>query len=52
MDHQVNRKVLVGFEVLTAVVMKSCIFRNITPCSPLSTDVSEEHIAFGFRAEE
>jgi hypothetical protein len=24
----------VGFEVLTAVVMKSIIFRNITPCNP------------------
>jgi hypothetical protein len=27
---------LVGFEVLTAVVMKSTIFWDITPCSPLS----------------
>jgi hypothetical protein len=26
---------LVGFEVLTAVVMKSTIFWDITPCSPL-----------------
>jgi hypothetical protein len=26
----------VGFEVLTAVVMKSIIFWNMTPCSPLS----------------
>jgi hypothetical protein len=25
----------VGFEVLTAVVIKSTIFRDITPCSPL-----------------
>jgi hypothetical protein len=25
---------LVGFEVLTAVVMKSSIFCDITPCSP------------------
>jgi hypothetical protein len=28
----------VGFEVLTAVVMKSTIFWNITPCSPLSVN--------------
>jgi hypothetical protein len=26
----------VGFEVLTAVVMNSIIFRDMTPCSPLS----------------
>jgi hypothetical protein len=31
-----TEKVLyVGFEVLTAVVMKSTIFWDITPCSPL-----------------
>jgi hypothetical protein len=28
----------VGFEVLTAVVMESTIFRDITPCSPLSVN--------------
>jgi hypothetical protein len=28
----------VGFDVLTAVVMKSTIFRDITPCSPLSVN--------------
>jgi hypothetical protein len=28
----------VGFEVLTAVVMKSTIFRDIAPCSPLSVN--------------
>jgi hypothetical protein len=34
----------VGFEDLTAVVMKSFIFWDITPCSPLSvTDVLDEH---------
>jgi hypothetical protein len=27
----------VGFEVLTAVVMKSIIFWDMTPCSPLTT---------------
>jgi hypothetical protein len=38
----------VGFDVLTAVVMKSFNFWNITPCSP-STDVSEEHVTSIFR---
>jgi hypothetical protein len=28
----------VGFQVLTAVVMKSTMFRNITPCSPLEVN--------------
>jgi hypothetical protein len=28
----------VGFEVLTAVVMKSIIFLDITPCSPLKVN--------------
>jgi hypothetical protein len=28
----------VGFEVLTAVIMKSAIFWDITPCSPLSVN--------------
>jgi hypothetical protein len=41
------------FEVFTAVVMKSFIFWNMTPCRPLSlTDVSEEHVASIFRVEE
>jgi hypothetical protein len=40
------------FEVFTAVVMKSINFWDITTCSPLSTDVSEEHIASIFRVEE
>jgi hypothetical protein len=31
-------KYCVGFEVLTAVVMKSTVFWDITPCSPLSVD--------------
>jgi hypothetical protein len=39
-----------GFEILTAVVMKSTIFWDITPCSPLK--VSEERIASIFRIEE
>jgi hypothetical protein len=40
------------FEVLTAVIMNSTIIWYVMPCSPLSTDVSEEHIAFIFRVEE
>jgi hypothetical protein len=32
------RQDYVAFKVLTAVVMKSCIFREITPCSPLSVN--------------
>jgi hypothetical protein len=30
--------ILVGFEVLTAVVMKNTIFMDITPCSPLKVN--------------
>jgi hypothetical protein len=30
--------IIVGFEVLTAVVMKSTIFWDIKPCSPLSVN--------------
>jgi hypothetical protein len=42
-----------GFEVLTAFVVKSYIFWDITPCSPLkTTEVSEEHAASNFRIEE
>jgi hypothetical protein len=33
----VNR--IIGFEVLTAVVMKSSIFCDITPCSPLKVNL-------------
>jgi hypothetical protein len=33
-----KREDLVGFEVLTAVVMKSNIFWDITPCSPLQVN--------------
>jgi hypothetical protein len=39
--------VYIGFEVLTAVVMKSTIFWDITPCSPLSVNQSES----GWQAE-
>jgi hypothetical protein len=49
---QYNFYFLVGFEVFTAVVMKSTTFWDITPCSPVSTDVSEDHIASIFRVEK
>jgi hypothetical protein len=42
----------IGFEVFKAVVMKSINFWDITPCSPLSTYVSEKYIASIFRVEE
>jgi hypothetical protein len=29
-----NTVILVGFEILTAVVLKTSIFWDITPCSP------------------
>jgi hypothetical protein len=41
-----NNYTYVGFEVLPAVVIRSSIFWDITPCSPLKVnDVSEEHVA-------
>jgi hypothetical protein len=48
-----NKFHLIESEVLTAMVMKNCIFRDIIPCSPLtSTDVSGEHVTSIFRVEE
>jgi hypothetical protein len=35
LDRNIDRTVLVGSEVLTPVVMKSSVFCNIMPCSPL-----------------
>jgi hypothetical protein len=36
----------VGFDVLTAVVMKSTMLSDISPCSPLKlTKVSEKHVS-------
>jgi hypothetical protein len=32
-----NRIVYAGFEVLTAVIRKSSVFWDITPCSPLKS---------------
>jgi hypothetical protein len=43
-----NSEKNIGFEVITAVVMKSSIFCDITP----STDVSEEYIASILKVEE
>jgi hypothetical protein len=44
---------IVGLEVLRPVVMKSTIFWDIKPCSPLkSTGVLEEHISSIFSVEE
>jgi hypothetical protein len=43
----------IGFEVLTAMIMKSTIFCDITLCNPLKvTDVSEEPTASIFRVED
>jgi hypothetical protein len=36
LDEEIRQDV--GFEVLTAVVMKSTIFWDITPCDPLKVD--------------
>jgi hypothetical protein len=44
-------RINVGFEVLTAVVMKRSIFWDITPCCPLKINVSEEHVATICRAK-
>jgi hypothetical protein len=33
--YELNNHTIVGFEVFTAVVMKSIIFWDMTPCSPL-----------------
>jgi hypothetical protein len=43
---------LLSLEVLTAVVMKSTIFWDITPCSPSKpTHVSEDHVASFYSVE-
>jgi hypothetical protein len=44
---------IVGFEVLTVVVMKSSISSDIKPVvHSKSADISEEHVASIFRIEE
>jgi hypothetical protein len=40
---QIKQRKKMWDEVLKAMVTKSTIFWDITPCSPLSTDVSEKH---------
>jgi hypothetical protein len=40
-----RNKCYVRFEIQAAAAMKSSTFRDIKPCRPRSTDVSEEHIA-------
>jgi hypothetical protein len=47
-----NRIKYVGFEVLTAVVMTSYIFWDITPCSLLNSSILEEYVVSIFRVEE
>jgi hypothetical protein len=42
----------VGFEVFTAVIMKSISFWDITPCSPLSVNRRFGGTASIFRVEE
>jgi hypothetical protein len=43
----------VGFEVLTAVVMKNTVFWDITPYSPLKINsILKEHMASIFGVEE
>jgi hypothetical protein len=39
----------VGFEVLTAAVMKFTIFWDIAQCIPFSIHISEEHITSIFK---
>jgi hypothetical protein len=41
-----------GFEVPTATAMKSSVFWDITPCSLVKADFTEEHIVSIFRIEE
>jgi hypothetical protein len=48
-----NFFVFVGFEVLTAVLMKTSVFWSITPCIPSKViDVSEEYVTSIFRVED
>jgi hypothetical protein len=48
-----NVTLLVRFEVLTVVAMKSCVLWNITPCSPVKVNRRfGGHIASIFRVEE
>jgi hypothetical protein len=40
---------LVYFEVVTAVTTKSTLFWDVTPCSLIEIDVSEERTVYIFR---
>jgi hypothetical protein len=42
----------VGFEALTTVVMKRCVFWGVKHCTPTKSEVSEERIAPIFKVEE
>lgn len=41
-----------GFEVNTVVIMKNAVSPDVTPCSPVLTCISEEHIASIFRIKK
>jgi hypothetical protein len=41
----------VRFKVLTAVAKKISVFWDITPCSPVDVNVSEEHTASILRVQ-
>jgi hypothetical protein len=50
---KITPQIHVGAEVLTAVIMKSSVLWDITPCCSLkSTDVSEKYVASTFRVKE
>jgi hypothetical protein len=52
-NHEPTWSGYVGFEVLTAVVMKSTIFWGTALCSPFKmNDVSEEHIVPIFHPQD
>jgi hypothetical protein len=47
------KKINLGFEVLTAAVIKNSVFWDIKPPIPLKVNnISETHIASSFRVEE
>jgi hypothetical protein len=44
-SHYINTDKFVGFEFLTAVVMKSSVFWDVMPCSSVKVNyVLEEHL--------
>jgi hypothetical protein len=49
----VMNEAIVGFEVITAVIIESTIFWDVTPCSLLKVNQPmEEHISSIFSVEE